>query len=326
MLYLRGAGSVIFTFEGRRVAPPAAKRGPLRVAPALSSLLEGPFTTVLGDVHQSQAALQRDIAQFMRENGDTAVEGQSLSRLTQRCVLQFGQDVLLTLFQAALTATVGAPVRARGASRGRGVPPGVHFTLLWHPHLERAGIAEQQKDRTVYAIQQSLGQAGGKPRFVKRAAGAPTWKMEPSPPKRFDLDREIVVIRVYGGYSPEARPIFSAPLVTEDDHIRGMFGVEAARPPMWMEDLLARPRIHPGLFVGLSVLDWRHRMLLNWLYDRHPSPEGSLAILTPQTDAREEAIWDGGGGLPGTARIAAITEDPELLAPLLDEIERPGAA
>ncbi|AUX48210.1 uncharacterized protein SOCE26_097410 [Sorangium cellulosum] len=28
-------------------------------------------------------------------------------------------------------------------------------------------------------------------------------------------------------------------------------------------------------------------------------------------------IWDGGGGLPGAVRIAAITEDPAQLAPLL---------
>ena len=70
--------------------------------------------------------------------------------------------------------------------------------------------------------------------------------------------------------------------------------------------------------MGLSVLDFRHRMLLHWLYDRHPVPEGSLAILTPPVDACEVAVWDSGGGLPGTGRIAAITEDPERLAMELD--------
>jgi hypothetical protein len=316
---------VIFTFEGRRVARPAAKRGSKQLAPALVSLFEGPFTTVLGDLQEDHGGVQQDLAQFMVEHGDTAVAGLSLSTLAQRCVLQFGQDVLLSLFQQALTASLGTPLPPLVAALGRLVPPGVHVTLLWQPYLERA-IAEQQTERTVYAIQPSLAQSGGKPRVVKRAAGASTWKMEPALPKRFDLDREIVVVRVYGGYSAEPRAIFSPPLVTEDDHIHGMLGTEGYRPPVWMEELLARPRIQPGLFVGLSVLDFRHRMLLSWLYDRHPSPEGSPAILTPVTDPREAGIWDAGGGLPGTARIAAITEDPAHLAPLLDEIERAGAA
>jgi CHAT domain len=322
VLYLRGASSVIFNFEGRRVAQPAAKRGSKRVAPALLSLLDRAFTTVLGDQQESDGGLRQDLEQYMRDEGDTAIEGLSLSALTQRCVLQFGQDVLQSIFQQALTSSLGTPIPPLVASLGRLVPPGVHVTLLWHPYLERA-IADQQKDRTVYAIQPALAQAGGKPRVVKRAAGAPTWKMEPSLPKRFELDREIVVIRVYGGYSAEARPILSTPIVTEDDHLHGMLG---AAPPLWMEELLARPRIQPGLFVGLSVLDWRHRQLLYWLYDKHPAPENSLALMSPAADPREAGIWDAGGGLPGTGRIGAITEDPEQLAPLLDEIERAGAS
>jgi hypothetical protein len=320
VLYLRGQSSVIFGFERRRVAQPTAKRGSNKLAPALQSLLESPFTMVLGDLQESHEGLLRELSQFMVENGDTEVAGLPLSALTQRCFLQFGADVLQSIFQQALTATLASPAPPLVAALARFVPPGVHVTLLWHPYLERA-IAEKQPDRTVYAIQPALGQAAGKPRVVKRAAGSTAWKMEPVLPRRFELDREIVVLRVYGGYSPELRPIYSPPLVTEDDHINGMLGVEGSRSPGWMEELLARPRIQPGLFLGLSVLAVRHRLLLQWLYDRHPAPEGSLAILTPQGDAREAGIWDAGGGLPGTGRIAAITEDPGDLAPLLDDLE-----
>src|SRR4029077_13765265 len=105
---------------------------------------------------------------------------------------------------------------------------------------------------------------------------------------------------------------------TEDDPSHGMLGSGGARAPAWMEELLARPRIQPGLFVGLSVNDFRHRMLLTWLYDRHPAPEATPALLAQPADPRETGIWDAGGGLPGTGRIAAITEDPGELAPLLD--------
>ena len=156
--------------------------------------------------------------------------------------------------------------------------------------------------------------------MVKRAAGASAWKMEPVAPKRFDLDREIVVVRLYGGYSAEARPIFSPPILTEDDHIHGLLGAEGLRPPVWMEELLARPRIQPGLFVALSVLDWRHRMLLWWLYDQRPAPKDSLAVLAPGADPAEAEMWDGGGGLPGNGRIAAITEDPAELAAQLEAV------
>jgi hypothetical protein len=142
--------------------------------------------------------------------------------------------------------------------------------------------------------------------------------MEPLLPRRFDLEKEIVVIRLFGGYSAEPRPIFSKPILTEDDHMLGAVGIEGSQPPGWMQELLARPRIQPCLFVGLSVLDWRHRLLLHWLYDKRPAPHGSLALLPPTAAADEAGIWDSGGGLPGGGRIAAIQEDPAQLAPALD--------
>jgi hypothetical protein len=324
ILYLRGPAAVIFTFEGRRVAKPGAKRRSKALAPALQGLLERPFTTVLGDLDDDRAALHRDLSQFMQENGDAVAPGMSLSALTQRCMLRFGQEVLHSLFQQALTASISMQPPPLVGALARFISPGAHVTLLWRPYLERA-IAEAQPKRTVYAIQPSLSSSSGKPRVVKRAAGTTAWKMEPVMPRRFDLESEIVVLRLYGGYSAEPRPIFSQPLLTEDDHIHGLLGAEGLRPPLWMEELLARPRIQPGLFVALSILDWRHRMLLRWLYDQRPAPKDSLAILGPSADPSEAEIWDSGGGLPGTGRIAAITEDPAQLAAML-EAAAPGDA
>jgi hypothetical protein len=324
ILYLRGSDSVIFTFEGRRVAKPGSKLRSKALAPALQGLLERPFTMVLGDLDDDRAALHRDLSAFMQENGDAVAAGMSLSALTQRCMLRFGQEVLHSLFQQALTVSISMQPPPLVGALARFISPGAHVTLLWRPYLERA-IAEAQPKRTVYAIQPSLSSSSGKPRVVKRAAGAAAWKMEPVMPKRFDLENEIVVLRLYGGYSAEPRPIFSQPLLTEDDHIHGLLGAEGLRPPLWMEELLARPRIQPGLFVALSILDWRHRMLLRWLYDQRPAPKDSLAILGPGADPSEAEIWDSGGGLPGTGRIAAITEDSAQLAAML-EAAAPGDA
>lgn len=324
VLYLRGSDSVIFSFAGRRVSKPGAKRGSKHLAPALQILLEGAFTLVAGDLDEDRTALQQELTGFMQENGDAHVDGLSLSTLTQRCVLRFGQEVLHSFFQQSLTASPRDATPPLLDALARLARPGVHVTLLWWPHLERS-LVQHHPERTVYAIQPATTGSSGKPRIVKRAAGATSWKMEPLLPKRFDLENDMVVLRLYGGYSAEARPIFSRPILTDDDHIHGLLGAEGLRPPSWMEELLSRPRIQPGLFVGLSVLDWRHRMLLRWLYDQRPAPKDSLAILTPAAEVGEVEIWDSGGGLPGAARIAAITEDPAQLAELLADFA-PGEA
>jgi len=84
ILYLRGADSVVFNFQGRRVARPGKKSRSRALAPALQALLERPFTMVLGDLEDDRAALQQELEQFMQETGEPATEGMSLSALTQR--------------------------------------------------------------------------------------------------------------------------------------------------------------------------------------------------------------------------------------------------
>jgi len=68
--------------------------------------------------------------------------------------------------------------------------------------------------------------------------------------------------------------------------------------------------------VGVSALDWRHRMLLRWLYDQRPPPIGSLAVLA---EGRPEAeIWEKrGGGLPGTGQFAVVQESTDALVDAL---------
>lgn len=319
VLYLRGADSILFNFEGRRVTKPGSKQKARQMAPALQTMLEHPFTFVLGDLDEDHATLQKEFSQFLEENGDKPAEGSTLSVVSQRCSLRFGQEILHSLFQQALSATLTVPPPPILEAFARLVGPGVHMTLLWRPLLERA-IADKQPQRTIYAIQPSFG--SGKPRIVKRAGGTTVWKMEPVMPKRFDIDNDIVILRPYGGYSAELRPIFSPPLLTEDDHFDGFVGSEGLRPPSWMEELLARPRIQSSMFLGLSSLDVRHRVFLRWLYDRRPAPKDSLAILPPTADPHESEIWESGGGLPGNGRIVAIMEDIPQLATQLEAFER----
>jgi len=322
ILFLRGSDSVLFDFSRRKVTKPSGKRKGRSLAPALQMLLDKPpFTLVVGDIDEDRELLRKELLTFLDENNDKPDPTLPLSVITQRCVLKFGAEVLHSLFQQAIAVTLQDKPLALVDAIGGLVPPGVHVTLLWRPYLERA-IAEKQPDKTLYAIQVSMTGSNAKPRVVKRAAGATLWKMEPVLPKRFDIEKDIVILRMYGGYSPEVRPIFSQPVLTEDDHIHGLLG---ERPPQWLEELLAWPRTQPGLFLGLSVLDWRNRLLLRWLYDQRPAPKDSLALLSPSADPSEPEIWDTGGGLPGTSRIAAIVEDPNELAQELGGMSKGGA-
>jgi CHAT domain len=319
VLYLRGQDSVIFNFEKRRVVRPEPMRRSKGLAPALQQLIERRFTLVFGDLDEDRAALKRDLEQFMAEQGSDIGPGKSLSFLTQQCAMHFGLEVLHSLFQQAIAGRLQAPPPPLVEAMGKIVPPGVHITLLWQPHLERA-IAAAQPHRNIYSIQPSL-RSGGKPRVIRRPAGATGWKMEAALPRRFDLDDDIIVLRTYGGYSAEARPIFSQPLLTEDDHIFGLLGPESFGLSGWVDELMAQPRTRPSLFVGLSLRKWRHRMLLRWLYDERPAPKDSLAILSPTADPSEPEIWDSGGWLEGAGRIAVVLEDPRQLSPLLLDAE-----
>jgi hypothetical protein len=235
----------------------------------------------------------------------------------QHCAMRYSVDVLHSIFQTATLEQMQGPPPPFAEAMGRLVPPGVHITLLWQPHLERA-IAAAQPQRTIYVIQPSL-RSSGKARVIKRPAGAAAWKMEAAMPGRIDFNNDILVLRIYGGYSAEARPIFSQPLLTEDDHLFSLknFG--------WLEELLSQPRTRPGLFAGLSLRKWRHRMLLRWLYDERPPPKDSLALVSPVADPNEPAIWDSGGWLEGAGRVAVVTEELSQVAALLLDAAAEGA-
>ncbi|HRI66738.1 MAG TPA: CHAT domain-containing protein [Polyangium sp.] len=310
VLYLRAANSVLFNFKNRKVAQPRNKSKSKRLAPALQHVLEKPFTLVLGDDQEDRSSLKKQIEQFLADQGITLPPNLPLSALMQQCAMRYGIDVLHSIFQTSMMEQMGSASPFIEAM-GQLAPPGVHVTLLWQPHLERA-IAAAQPQKNVYAIQPSL-RSSGKARVLKRAAGTNAWKMEVGMPGHFDFDNDILVLRIYGGYSAEARPIFSQPLLTEDDHLFSLKNLG------WIEEMLSQPRTRPGLLAGLTLRKWRHRLLLRWLYDERPPPKDSLAIVSPNADPAEPGIWDSGGWLDGAGHVAVVTEEFGALATLLEE-------
>lgn len=313
VLYLRAPDSVIFNFKNRKVAQPRSKSTTKRLAPALQHVLENPFSLVLGDAQDARPLLKKEIEQFLHDQGHNLPANLPLSTVMQQCSMRHGVDVLHSIFQAAMMEQLQEPPPPFVQAMGQIVPAGVHITLLWQPHLERA-IAAAQPQKNVYAIQPAL-RSSGKPRVVKRPAGTNAWKMEVNAPGRLDFDNDILILRVYGGYSPEARPILSHPLLTEDDHLFSLKNLS------WIEDMLSLPRTRPGLLAGLTLRKWRHRMLLRWLYDERPPPKDSLAIVSPQADGAEAGIWDSGTWLDGAGHVAVVAEElGALAAPLLETV------
>jgi hypothetical protein len=79
-------------------------------------------------------------------------------------------------------------------------------------------------------------------------------------------------------------------------------------------------RMHPFLGVGLSVHEWRHRMLLTWLLDQRPPSRVSVVVARPGRS--EAAIWDqGAGGLFGRGSLRAFVLDLDVLGELCEEAD-----
>lgn len=318
VVYLRGPDGVLFDFKGRKVAPPAtaaAERGaPAGADPALGRLRRKPFSLILGDRSRGQRAtisafrdrLNKDLAKSSVIIAPTL----SMSALTQRFALHRGEAKLDAEFQRTFRG--GAPPPPHIEALARTLGPGVHTTLLRYPWLEQA-LAEQQPERTIYVIQ-----PGGKQTTIlRREADREDWEELDAPPQTIELNEDIVLLRPYGGYTPEQ--VFTRPLLTEDDYIHNLNELERALPSDLANAVLSTLSYRPALLVGLSVLTIHHRMLLHQLYTRGV-PRGSLAVIDPEDG--ERGLWEKGAGLPGKGEGVEVFESSlEDLATELAETE-----
>lgn len=325
VLYLRGEGREIFDFGRRRVvrprAPGAAPSGDLQ---ALHTLSSGRFSLVLGDAAgdlPGHDALREDLERALAAEREDAHSGpRGLSAAAAHYFLRSGRGKLQRLFQRIIGTQIEAAPPAYVDALVERLQPGAHTTLLWLPLLEWS-LAARYPERTIYAVQPGAPGSGESRLVLVRRAGASEWVEEDDPPLHVDLDHDFVVLRLYGGYSAEPAPVLTDPVLTEDDHIQGLVDLQELFPSDWEAHFMSCLRGHPLLCVGLSIFEWRHRMLLRWLLDQRPPPRGSV-VLTP---ARAEAeIWErGAGGLfnRGSVRALALSADG-LAAILRQEAQR----
>ena len=327
VLYLRGPDSSLFDLADRRLRPPKqrgpASRGPVsgELPAPLATLLQGPYALILGEswddaaTVELHARLREGLCEALKVAGEASDAATPLFSLAQRYALLAGRLKLDRLFQKILFAVHSqheAPAIIDAIAPH--LKPGVHTTLLWLPLLEHA-IAKHHPGRALYVIQP--GPPGHEDRrlVMVRAPGSDDWEELAELPT-LKLDEVFVVLRLYGGYSPETVPMLMSPQLTEDDHIQGLFELRYIVPPEWENMIMGWLRTRPVLCLGVSALDWRHRMLLRWLFDQRPPPQGSLAILS-EAQAETE-IWEKrGAGLPGVGHFKVVQQPTDTLVDAL---------
>ncbi|AUX42468.1 hypothetical protein SOCE26_039010 [Sorangium cellulosum] len=302
VVYLRGPNGVLFDFKGRKVAPPvspavvsAAARA---VDPGLARIVSRRFSLLLGDRWRADRAVLDGFRDKLRTEiakvSEPPPAGLPMSALTQLYALRRGADKLGAEFQRAFRAGAEAPPVIKALARALG--PGVHTTLLRSPLLEVA-LAEQQPERTIHVIQPDEEST----LVLRRAAGG-DWEALEALPASVDLEREIVLLRLYRGYTPEQ--IFTRPLLTEDDYLHGFRELESALPRDLADEILSTLNSRPALIAGMSLTTWHHRMLLHRLFGRRPVPRESMALIEP--DDAERELWEKGVGLPGRAGVGVV--------------------
>lgn len=326
VLYLRGPDARLFDLDSRHLRPPRpgrASRGPAidELPPALARLFAGPYTLLLGETWWDEATLEAHerlrvgLVEALKAIGEESQAGTPLFSLAGHYVLKAGRIKLDRLFQKILRGVhdkhAAAPIIEALIPR---MQPGVHATLLWLPFLEHA-LARRYPQRRMFVIQPVPAGQQERRLLMVREPGSDDWEEIDALP-RLKLDEDFVILRLFGGYSPEASPILMSPQLTEDDHIQGLFDLRTIVPMEWENAIMGWIRTRPALCVGLSALDWRHRMLLRWLFDQRPPPPGSVAVLAEAQ--AEDDVWEKhGAGIPGAGNFTVVRQPTEVLVDLL---------
>jgi hypothetical protein len=293
VLYLRGSESVLFDFTFQRLTRPRPDEpGPPSdtPGPALYKLLRQPFTLVLGDRWKDERGILDGFCERLRQallqEGERIPDGLSLSSLAQRYELQFEEERLDKEFQDVFGhAAAEVPLIAALALK---LEPGVHITLQRLPVLEMA-LARHQPQRTLYVIQPP--KPGRSEVTVLRRGGEGTqWDSVSirQLPDELDPEQDLIVLRLYRGYLPPS--VFMRPLLTEDDYLLGVTGLDTLLGKDLADPLMGVLNTRPALLLGISMLEWHHRILLYRLFGPRPLQSGSMVVLEP--GERERELWE----------------------------------
>lgn len=336
VIYLRGPNGEIFDFKSRKLAANSAvPAGPSLAAqslvsarqmstgfqqqaiqqvvtvfppvttaipPALARLLAKPYSLVMGDLgrteHDAFMKLRDKLVKDLAKESLPVAADAPLSHITQLYSFLRGPEKLANEFQKALRSgsmTV-PPIIPAVASR---MGPGAHITLLRNPWLEEA-LAEKQPERALYVIQPG---EQGVVTYMREAGG--DWEESADGITSFEPEKDIVLLRLFRGYTPEN--IFVRPLLTEDDYLHGLGDLESLLSRDLANAIISTLNHRPVLFLGVSLHAWHHRMLLHRIFPRG-IPRESLAIV--DAPGPERTMWQTGAGLPGKSEGIDVVDVP----------------
>ena len=94
-----------------------------------------------------------------------------------------------------------------------------------------------------------------------------------------DPEQDLIVLRLYRGYLPPS--VFMRPLLTEDDYLLGVTGLDTLLGQDLADPLMGVLNTRPALILGISMLEWHHRILLYRLFGPRPLQSGSVVVLEP---------------------------------------------
>jgi len=295
VLTLRGENPQLFDFEHRRTmaAPSASSAVDLdpRLQPklqALSRLLSSPSTILIGQFIEDNTLLGRTQirAELRREIESSGHE--PLSQLMQQLELLYEREELKTvvsqvLGEMGLSSKYEAPTNISGLAKLMG--PGLVINLIWFPFFEEA-LAKHHPEREIFMLQPKSPDQFDRMTAYHHGPGENGFHRHRGPLPRFDLQNQIVVIRLYGGLAPRIHSLIGDPVLTDDDYLENLSAINDLP-----EQLLAFLRQKPLCLAGFSPLAWSHRELLRQLTGRQPLVDGSIAVLGTHTNASERRYW-----------------------------------
>ncbi len=281
---------------------------------SLRELLRQPFSLLLGDSLLGDAwstaveGFRQALRDSLQKKAWVTPEGLPLSALTQRYALQFGAARLNSLFQSVFKDDL--PALPLVDALAHWIQPGFHLTLLRLPVLEYA-LARHHSELPLYVIHPL--RPGEDSPLIQRHVSGQTWVTLEEMPDALDPQRDVILLRLYRGYLPDKG--FDTPLLTEDDYLSSLGGLEDVLPEDLANELRSTLHERPSLMWGLSLLSWDHRHVLQSLFGRRSLHPRSTVLLEPGNI--EADSWRKGRSVPGDTRVQVVSKATAELAQAL---------
>lgn len=314
VLVLQGRDPVLFDFSRRRLEPTGMTGKVASVDPRHQALradlerrLSRPATLLVGeyvdDEGVGRSQIEKEVLAVLERE-----DREPLSALLQRYQFEEEREDLREVVQDVLGRLArDAKPEAAGLVRGLAAlaGPGLFLTLLWLPLLEDAlALAHPDKEILVY---QPIKPGGvDRLRLFWRDPATGRWDKMRREPERLDFDRQMVVLRLYGGYTAAQGELLGDPVLTDDDHLVNLSSIEGLP-----RQILAWLRNNPMNIVGYSPMAWAHREMLRRLLGGQPLVPGSFAVLEPGAGEARKRYWmaeDGPAGRAGGVELAGFAD------------------